>query len=116
MTTRKSLATVFALVIASSVAQGAVPSKVICPGNGTDWTNAVGSPAHTESGGIGGADDRNAMDLNRPGDADNNTPVYAVPMDSSNATSQAGVVHHTGSFFFGTLIQMARFSILAICT
>lgn len=55
-----------------------VPSVVICPGNGTDWSNTTGSSAHSENGGIGGADDRNAMDLNRPKDADKGVAVYAI--------------------------------------
>ncbi len=55
-----------------------VPSLMINPANALGWYNVTGSPGHTETGGIGGADDRNAMDLNRANDADRGAAVFAV--------------------------------------
>jgi murein DD-endopeptidase MepM/ murein hydrolase activator NlpD len=59
-------------------AVAAVPSYMIFPANGTGWYNTTGSPFHTESGGIGKADDRNAQDLNKASDADKGQSVYAI--------------------------------------
>jgi hypothetical protein len=57
-----------------------VPNQIIMPVNGAGWDKVAGSSKHTESGGIGGADDRNAVDLNLNTPAwntDNGKPVYA---------------------------------------
>jgi Peptidase family M23 len=59
-------------------ANAQVPNQVIMPVDGLTWYNSPGSPAHTGTGGIGGADDRNALDLNLASDADRGRAVYAT--------------------------------------
>lgn len=63
--------------LSEEISTGATPSNVIFPVNGTDWDDVPGSHLHTETGGIGDADDRYAMDLNRP-DGDDGETVYAI--------------------------------------
>lgn len=79
----KNISALFSLSISLAVvlvgnASAQVPNKMIMPVNGTGWYNSPGSPAHSVSGGIGGADDTNALDLNLANDADNGSPVYAM--------------------------------------
>lgn len=69
---------VFVAVVLMGNASAQVPSRMIMPVNGTSWYNKPGSLDHTDSGGIGGADDTNALDLNLANDADNGALVYAT--------------------------------------
>jgi murein DD-endopeptidase MepM/ murein hydrolase activator NlpD len=79
MNTRYTTATVFGVLTTLGVsAYAAVPATMIFPANGTGWYNSPGSPLHTATGGVGGADDTNALDLNKASDGDNNQPVYAT--------------------------------------
>jgi murein DD-endopeptidase MepM/ murein hydrolase activator NlpD len=59
-------------------AQAQIPNQMIMPVDGLTWYNSPGSPAHTGTGGIGGADDSNALDLNLASDADRGRAVYAT--------------------------------------
>lgn len=72
--------TLFCIAIFATPSYAQVPSRIIMPVDGSGWRDAPGSPSHTESGGIGGADDRNALDLNLGTAAENfdkGKPVYA---------------------------------------
>lgn len=58
-----------------------VPPSVECPVRGDGWSRSNSSPAHKVGGGIGGADDSNALDLNQNAssfNADAGQAVYAV--------------------------------------
>lgn len=65
------------IILMSSVhsAWSAIPSRIIFPANGTDWYNDSGSTFHRDGTSV---DDRNALDLNRPKDADKGAAVYSI--------------------------------------
>lgn len=73
----KTTATSF-IALFSGITYADIPFQMTMPVNGLDWYLSPGSPAHTASGGIDGADDRNALDINLAKDADAGKPVYAM--------------------------------------
>ena len=74
--TKRCAAALSIAFVATAYAQ--VPNQMIMPVDGLTWHNSPGSPGHTATGGIGGADDRNALDLNLANDADRGRAVYAT--------------------------------------
>jgi murein DD-endopeptidase MepM/ murein hydrolase activator NlpD len=63
--------------LAVTLTQAQVPSRMLSPVNGLTWYNSPGSPGHTSTGGIGQADDTNALDLNLASHGDTGLAVYS---------------------------------------
>lgn len=73
-----SIVAAMTLAVTTTAVLGAIPGRIILPTNLMDWYDVSGSPFHRAGGGIGGADDTYALDLNRPNNADDGHRVYSI--------------------------------------